>query len=161
VSDTSVLIDLERGELLPCAFRLTRGFAVPDVLYERELKNFNGPQLLQLGLRVESLDPDAVAAAQRFRHDSRPLTVPDSFALALAQVRGWTLVTGDGPLRAQAAKEQVDCHGLLWLLDLLEAGSHATQQELFDGLSRIGAHERCRLPKAEVAIRIERYSRRK
>jgi hypothetical protein len=34
VSDTSVLIDLERGELIASAFRLSATFAVPDVLYE-------------------------------------------------------------------------------------------------------------------------------
>jgi hypothetical protein len=32
VSDTSVLIDLERGELIECAFKLSATFAVPDVL---------------------------------------------------------------------------------------------------------------------------------
>jgi hypothetical protein len=36
VSDTSVLIDLERGELIASAFKLSATFAVPDVLYERD-----------------------------------------------------------------------------------------------------------------------------
>ena len=39
VSDTSVLIDLERGSLLATCFRLAFRFVVPDLLYERELKN--------------------------------------------------------------------------------------------------------------------------
>ena len=38
VSDTSILIDLERGSLLEICFRLPFQFAVPDLLYERELK---------------------------------------------------------------------------------------------------------------------------
>jgi len=33
VSDTSVLIDLERGDLLESAFALPFEFAVPDLLY--------------------------------------------------------------------------------------------------------------------------------
>jgi hypothetical protein len=33
VSDTAVLIDLERGELIESAFKLSATFAVPDVLY--------------------------------------------------------------------------------------------------------------------------------
>jgi hypothetical protein len=61
VSDTSVLIDLERGELIGCAFKLSATFAVPDVLYERELREYGGDELLRLGLRVESLDGDGVA----------------------------------------------------------------------------------------------------
>jgi len=49
----SVLIDLERGELIECAFKLSATFAVPDVLYERGLREYCGDELLRLGLRVE------------------------------------------------------------------------------------------------------------
>lgn len=35
VSDTSVLIDLERGNFLDAIFALPYEFAVPDVLYRR------------------------------------------------------------------------------------------------------------------------------
>ena len=63
VSDTSVLIDLERGRLLEAAFRLPLAFAVPDLLYERELKPNDGGRLLEPGLRVSELDGDGVAAA--------------------------------------------------------------------------------------------------
>ena len=61
VSDTSVLIDLERGEPISCAFKLSATFAVPDVLYERELRDHGGEDLVKLGLKVESLDGDGVA----------------------------------------------------------------------------------------------------
>jgi hypothetical protein len=37
VSDTSVLIDLERGSRLEVIFSLPYEFTVPDVLYRREL----------------------------------------------------------------------------------------------------------------------------
>ncbi len=58
VSDTSVLIDLDRGVLVEAAFRLPFAFTVPDVLYERELRKHGGPDLVELGLRVEELDGD-------------------------------------------------------------------------------------------------------
>ncbi len=58
VSDTSVLIDLERGELIASAFKLSTTFAVPDVLFERELRDYGGEELVKLGLKVESLDGD-------------------------------------------------------------------------------------------------------
>ena len=51
VSDTSVLIDLERGRLLEVAFRLPFAFAVPGLLYEQELKAQHGSRLIELGLR--------------------------------------------------------------------------------------------------------------
>jgi hypothetical protein len=49
VSDTSILIDLERGNLLQATFKLPRPLAVPDVLYESELRNTNGELLIGLG----------------------------------------------------------------------------------------------------------------
>ncbi len=67
VSDTSVLIDLERGTLLETCFRLPFQFAVPDLLYERELKNHGGDNLLRLGLRIEELDSTGVDCALRYR----------------------------------------------------------------------------------------------
>jgi len=89
VSDTSVLIDLERGELISCAFKLSATFAVPDLLYERELRDYGGEDLVKFGLKVESLDGDGVELAMRHMHAQRHLTVPDSFALALAKGNGW------------------------------------------------------------------------
>ena len=52
VSDTSVLIDLDRGSLVEPAFRLPFAFAVPDLLYERELKTHGGMDYIRLGLCV-------------------------------------------------------------------------------------------------------------
>ena len=49
VSDTSVLIDLDRGSLVEPTFRLPFEFTVPDLLYERELKDHGGPEFIRLG----------------------------------------------------------------------------------------------------------------
>jgi len=67
VSDTSVLIDLERGNLLEAAFRLSCDLAVPDLLYRRELRDQNGPALIAMGLRVEELDSEGIGLAQTYR----------------------------------------------------------------------------------------------
>jgi hypothetical protein len=60
VSDTSVLIDLERGGLLEVAFSLGYPMVVPDLLYERELGAENGPYLRGLGLGVVALTAEEV-----------------------------------------------------------------------------------------------------
>ena len=155
VSDTSVLIDLRRGELLTSAFRLPWGFAVPDLLYERELKPLGAADELQnLGLRVEALDGAGVTVAIGYQRRRRELSLPDSFALALAKTNGWRLLTGDRALRELAAGELVDCHGVLWLLDrMLEEGT-VNRHALREGLQAISTHPRCRLPRAEVRKRL-------
>ena len=159
VSDTSVLVDLERGNLLQAAFLLPLEFAVPDVLYNRELKNFGGPQLKDLGLRIEELAPEGVELAKSFRDQKPGLSVPDAFAAALAKTQGWALLAGDGLLRELAAEEAVECRGVFWLMDLMLEMAFVEPQALHDGLLRISAHPRCRLPKREIRVRCERYGR--
>ena len=66
VSDTSVLIDLERGKLLQTTFKLPAPLAVTDLLYERELRATNGELLVTLGLQVLALDDAAVTLAQAY-----------------------------------------------------------------------------------------------
>lgn len=160
VSDTSVLVDLERGSLLEASFRLPFQFAVPDLLYERELKGFNGDELIRRGLTVEELDDVGVVRALTYREQVPALSLPDSFALALAQSRTWVLLTGDGALRQLADAEAVECHGVLWLLDEIHgaATATATAQELHDGLTAISVHPRCRLPKPEIRRRLTSYA---
>src|SRR5882672_4157619 len=153
VSDTSVLIDLERCQLVAEVFAVAAEFVVPDVLFNRELRGQEGEAYVELGLRVETLTEDEVANAQQYQRVQRGLSVPDAFSLALARARTWTLLTGDGPLRTFAQANGVECHGVLWLLDLMEAQNTASFQQLHDGLGRLAAHPRCRLPMAEVNLR--------
>lgn len=85
VSDTSVLVDLERGNLLNEAFRLPYRLVVPDLLYERELRNHGGDELRALGLVVAELTAEQVEYARSCRREQPALSVPDVFALALAK----------------------------------------------------------------------------
>jgi predicted nucleic acid-binding protein len=157
VSDTSVLIDLERGQLLDSCFTLPHEFAVPDLLYRRELADYGGPALVARGLRVEELTSEELASAQVVRTKRAKLSLPDAYAYALARNRNWTLLTGDAQLRAAAHDAQIDFFGVLWVCDqIVETGAIASAVVAV-GLEAIAAHPRCRLPRGEIAIRLERY----
>lgn len=158
VSDTSVLIDLERGGLLEPAFACGLTMVVPDLLYERELETDNGPLLRKLGLGVVELNPDEVAFAQKLRSERPGLSLPDCFALSCARREDHALVSGDMLLRAEAAARQCAVFGLLWILDQIEAAAKIGPAALHDGLSRIWNHPRCRLPRHEVAVRLQRWA---
>jgi hypothetical protein len=159
VSDTSVLVDLERGNLLDACFRLPYEFAVPDLLYNKELANFGGPELIARGLRIEELTGDEVASAQHVRGIRPMLSLPDAFAYALASSRGWRLLTGDGELRALARAERITFHGVLWILDNLFDGRIVKAEIIVTGLEAVAAHPRCRLPRGDIQSRLERYRR--
>ena len=150
VSDTSVLIDLDRGLLVEATFRLPYEFTVPDLLYERELKDHGGPDFIRLGLRVAELGGDGVALALSYLLKRRSLSLPDSFALALAKTNSWMLLSGDRGMRELAVEEEVSCHGVLWLLDRMFEHRVVDPQDLCAGLQQIAAHPRCRLPQPEI-----------
>lgn len=157
VSDTSVIIDLERGALLEDIFRLPFEFAVPDLLFARELAGALGDQLIAWGMRVEELTPAELARATVIRRQRASLSAPDTFAFAIAEMRRWPLLTGDGGLRDLAIAEGVAIHGVLWLLDQLADGEHVPLERLGMSLSTIFAHPRCRLPGHEVRRRLIRF----
>lgn len=158
VSDTSVLIDLERASLLEEMFLLPFEFSVPDLLFTRELAGELGDRLVQLGLRIEELTAVELRRATAVNRQNNRLSVPDTFAFAIAESRGWGLLTGDGTLRELAVAEQIEMHGVLWLFDQLADGNHVPFDRLHGGLSDLFAHPRCRLPPNEVRHRLERYT---
>src|SRR5260370_20268912 len=102
VSDSSVLIDLERGALLQVTFRLPHTFAVPDLLYRRELEAYNGPELLAMGLQVLTLSDVGVTLARSYRVRQPRVSLPDAFALALARISGHTLLSAHSDIRILA-----------------------------------------------------------
>lgn len=160
VSDTSVLIDLERGGLLELAFSCGLTMVVPDLLYDRELESENGPLLRRLGLGMVALSPDEVSFAQRIRTQRPGLSLPDCFALSCARRPEHALVTGDRLLRAEAQTRHCTVYGLLWLLDQIAASGAVGISLLYEGLTRISNHPRCRLPHGEVLARLQRWSPR-
>jgi hypothetical protein len=161
VSDTSVLIDLERGGFLEACFSLPFQFAVPDLLYARELADFGGPDLIKRGLAVEELTAGELTIAQEIHGRYAKLSLSDSFAYALASARGWTLLTGDGELRALAQVNNVPFAGVLWVLDRFHEDGVVAAAVLTVGLEAIAAHPRCRLPRPDIYVRVERYRKSK
>jgi hypothetical protein len=159
VSDTSVLIDLERGGFLDVSFRLDEmELVVPDLLYKRELADYGGPVLLDLGLKVVNLSAEELVTVQDARRGRPRLSLVDAYAFSLAECRQWTLLSGDAELRALAIDRRVPCVGVLWLLDRLFEQALVEATRMKAGLEAMAAHPRCRLPKAEVQMRLSRYS---
>jgi len=157
VSDTSILIDLERGGLLEGAFSIGLTFAVPDLLYERELENDNGPYLRSLGLGVVTLTAAEVILAQEVNAARPGLSLPDCFALSCATRPDHILVTGDGLLRKEAQSRLGIVYGVLWILDQMHASGKFSSVYLVEGLSRIAAHPRVRLPGEEIRRRLNSW----
>lgn len=156
VSDTSVVIDLERAQIIEHVFALPYRFIVPDALYEQELRDYGGERLIAKGLQVRTLTGEQVREAQRLRTLERRISIHDSYALSLAKAGAAILLAGDAALRRLAEAEGVRCHGVLWIFDQLEERQVVLRTLLYEGLARLANHPRCRLPRAEIDLRLER-----
>lgn len=158
VSDTSVLIDLDRGGLLEAAFACGHQLVVPDYLYVTELEPENGPLLIAMGLNVVELTSEEVEFAQAINSATPALSFADCFALSCARRPQHMLITGDKTLRSRADEKCVPCRGLLWILDQMEASGSIAPVSLAEGLQKIAAHPRCRLPKHDVVERLAKWT---
>jgi predicted nucleic acid-binding protein len=159
ICDTSIVIDLERGDVVEAAFRTSYELAVPDVLYRRELEPYNGALLRGLGLKVLTLESAGIGLAVAYRSGEPKISFTDSMALALAKATGSILLTGDGALRSLADNETVVCHGLLWLFDVFESQDTLDVGSLHSALTLIKNHPTCRLPRHEVEKRLAHYAK--
>ena len=118
ISDANILIDIEDGNLTSVLFRLPYEIAVPDILFELELKEQHN-YLLEAGLKVRSLTPESVKRTESlsFKY-SRP-SLMDHSALALAMQEKCPLLSGDKDLRLAAKNEGIEVHGTVWVVEEL------------------------------------------
>ncbi len=159
ISDTSVIVDLERGGILESIFGLSCEFIISDLLFESELEPDAGVRLVELGLQVANLDGAGVAKAIERRRDAPSLSLPEVFALTLASENRWVVLAGEGLLRTLAEAENLECQNILWVFDGIEADVLLEGEALHKSLSQIVAHERCGLSEREWRKRLKRYEK--
>jgi hypothetical protein len=158
VADSSVLIDLERGNLLEAVLRGPDTIAVPDFLYATELRDYNGPVLIAHGLQIIHLDAAEMSSAQELYNECGDrLSLPDCSAFVCSRRPDHQLLTGDRALREHAEAAGMTPHGVLWLLDRLHDTGSVAPSVLHDGLAELAAHRRSRLPRNEVELRLRRW----
>lgn len=96
VSDSSVLIDLLRYQIIRHLAGLPYDFVIPDITLETELLE-DRDQTIELirVARIESLSEEEMVILLRNREAYAQLSVPDCAALAIVESRRWTLLAGD------------------------------------------------------------------
>ncbi len=162
VSDTSCMIDLGKGRLVREVLQLPYTFVMPDVLFEDELLDFGQvpkENLLTFGLQVLPLDSQGTSRAIALFTTYRPLSVHDSFALALAeQTEDCILLTGDRTLRRAAVQMGIEVHGVLWIIDKLEHHGVGSIEQLYEALRLFAQDDLVFLPQEEIRRRLRRLS---
>jgi predicted nucleic acid-binding protein len=157
ISDANIIIDMNAGGLLRAMFRLEFALAVPDILFEEELRK-DHPNLRYLGLQCLELDGETVEYAGRLvqKYAATGAGTNDLLALALAWQEECPLLTGDPRLRDAAGNEEVEVHGTLWLVEqMLTAGVIRPKRarQAYDAMRKAGR----RLPWEKVEDQLRRF----
>ena len=153
VADSSVLIEFAKRELLPEMFELGFCVFVPDILFHDELIDlgqYHRDDLLDFGLRIESLDSTGVTISATYRSINPALSVVDSFALTLARSRGSDLMTEDRLMRRVAHEEGVYCVDILATIDKIRALDLISDARYRSTLEAMLEDPRCPVSKTEI-----------
>jgi len=161
VSDSSCLIDLRKASLLDPFLRLPHEILIPNTLFEDELLKFTGAQkrdLVRGGLKVVDLPGERVLRAQEVIRNTPRLSIHDGFAFALAEsCEGCILLTGDSALRTLAEANNLEVHGVLWVVGEIHGKKLGTAAALHAALLVLSDDGAARLPRKELAVLIKRF----
>jgi predicted nucleic acid-binding protein len=163
VSDSSVLMDVAKVDLVEATLALPYEFVIPDVMLAEELLDlgtYTPTALLALGFREACLDGAGVAQALRYAAQYRTgLSRNDCFAMTFAETHSCILLTSDRELRSVSLRKGIEVHGLLWLIDLMIEHRTIESCVLVEALETLDQKPRVRLPQDALRHRIEQLRR--
>lgn len=161
-SDSNIWLDFHAINRLDAPFLLkdiytfliSRDTLEAEIITPPEL----GETLTNHGLLQTELSDEEYLLAVRLKEKYTPLSSYDTFALAIAKLRGIILLSGDGALRKAALKEKVEVHGTIWVVDrLAEEGlvSNSEYRSIFQDLLNHCGKDRF-LPISEIRKRLSK-----
>lgn len=155
ISDSNIWIDIHNAGLLDELFQLPVTLCSTDFVLD-ELNDLPEDQLVARGLRVETLDGDEVGKLYALKAEHNNSSLADVSCYYLAQQTGYPLLTGDGRLRKQAAKDGIQVLGVIWLLEQLIAHGVIAPARAAQALETMLQHG-ARLPQTECQQRIQQW----
>ena len=157
INDASCLIDLRKGGLLAALCGLPYRFVVPLPVRKSEVIDFSKQQWRQLddaGMITHDLTPDEVAQALALKERHPALSANDCFCFVTALAHPGILLTGDSLLRRIATDNGLRVHGVLWVIDELDATGCA-RSLLTQALKVWQGDDTVFLPQHQISTRLE------
>ena len=157
VTDTNIWIDLQNGGILEKLFLLPFHFIAPDFAIT-EYSTVDWKELDKLGVEFCEIAPEEIQKIVFLKSMHPGLSVVDLSALLLAEERKAVLITGDKNLRILAVERKNNCHGVLWILDILVA------HQIINGKTAASAmaamiQKGARLPEKDCNQRLENWQK--
>ncbi|MBD2432403.1 MULTISPECIES: hypothetical protein [Fischerella] len=145
VSNPSILIALKQAGLIEPLFKLPIEVNVTDLLYERELRDYDGQKLLKLGLKIQSLDSEIATLAMQNCQKNINLCYDEKYAFALAHKLDFILLIINPELAKLAETKGIKYYLLSFLFELMLERKVIALDFLQQGLCNIKAMTRCYL----------------
>lgn len=155
ISDANIFIDMDVAGIVRLMFQLAEEIAVPNVLYEEELREHHS-DLPGYGLRILDVNEEYMIEAYRLGGIYRTTSHNDLLALSLAKQEACPLVSGDAALRDAAMNENVDVKGTIWMMGKF-LDEKLINVEKAEEAYEVMKQEGRRLPWAEVKKQIKSY----
>ena len=161
VSDTNIFIDLFKIGLLNAFFTLpweihTTDFVISE-LKEPSQNAVAKAFIKQKRLKVGTLSSEDLTEILLCRNATgKKVSFTDYSVCFYAKKNGYTLLTGDGPLRKVAESEGIPVHGILYLLDELITNGILAPLSATEALKHLKSINP-RLPIGDVEERLKKW----
>lgn len=157
VNDASCLIDLHKGHLLDVFCNLPYHFVIPLTVREIEVLSLSKVQWKALddsGMITHDLAPNEVGQALALKQRYPGLSANDCICHVTAMNKSAILLTGDALLRKVATQNGLRVHGVLWIIDELEAHGTCEKERLILALQSWQTDVAVFLPDHEITKRL-------
>lgn len=153
ITDTNIWIDLDHGDLVDQIFKLPHSICTADVA-RSEIQSLDANELERKGLTFLSLSSALVGELALLMRENRRIGSADMAGFLLAREQESILVTGDRNLKEFSRQNNVETHGLLWLMDEMVSKGILPMSEASEKL-KIIIERGARLPFDECQKRFE------
>jgi rRNA-processing protein FCF1 len=164
INDANILIDLVKLELIYAFSKLefdlhTTDFVLEELNDEQKtsIANLNNEKRLTVIETIETADFQGIIT---ILEKSTGLSFEDCSVWYYSKKMSGILLTGDGKLRKQASKDNIEVRGIIYLFDVLLNQNLISFQEAVEKIKQLMLLNN-RLPKKEIDKRIELWNEEK
>ena len=160
INDANILIDLAKLELIQLFAKMSFDLHTTDFVVEELNDEQLEPvsELIKSGrLKViETEDAEDFQGITNILENSSGLSFEDCSVWYYSKKLAGALLTGDGKLRKQAAKEGIEVRGIIFIFDELLKQELISFPQAIDKIEKLSLLNN-RLPKKEIEKRIENW----
>lgn len=164
INDANILIDLVKLELLEAFSKLNFDLHTTDFVIE-ELNDKQRKPITELSESnklgiIETIKIEDFQGINSILENSSGLSFEDCSVWYYSKKLSGVLLTGDGKLRKQASKDNLEVRGIIYLFDEFLRQGIITFQEAVEKIKQLSLLNN-RLPKKEIEKRIDFWNENK